>query len=76
MAESEDPRGALVSLMLELEPDPAAERGGGLELAGLPMKELRDRAKAAGATAAQLEEVAESEDPRGALVSLLALIGR
>ena len=35
------------------------------------MTGLRGRARAAGATAGQLEAVAESEDPRGALVSLV-----
>ena len=51
VTESADPRKALVSLTLELELDSADEQSGGLQLAGLSMKELRDRTKVAGATA-------------------------
>ena len=48
----------------------------GLKLAQRLGQPCNFYAKAARATAAQREEVAESEDPRGALVSLLALTGR
>ena len=40
VTESADPREALVSLTLELELDSADEQSGGLQLAGLSMKEL------------------------------------
>jgi hypothetical protein len=39
----------------------------------LQVKELRARAKAAGATADQLEDVADSDDPKAVLVDQIAL---
>ena len=42
------------------------------ELSALSMKEVRARAKVVGATAEQLEDAADSDDPKAALVSLVA----
>jgi hypothetical protein len=41
------------------------------KLEGLPVKDLRARAKAKGATSEQLEEAADSDDQKTALVELL-----
>jgi hypothetical protein len=56
--------------------DGAADAGGGdaavAELSALPVKSLRARAKVVGATVEQLEDAADSDDPKAALVSLVA----
>jgi hypothetical protein len=46
------------------------------ELAALPNKDLRARARAAGATPAQLDAAADSADPKAALVALVLVEGK
>jgi hypothetical protein len=68
-AESETPRDFLVAVLFHLEKDPADKLRD--ELQALPVKDLRARAKAAGATAEQLEHAADSDFPRNVLLELL-----
>ena len=68
-ADADNMRAALVSLSLALDSTTDA----GEELGALSNKELRARAKQAGATAEQLEAAADADDMREALLALLAL---
>jgi hypothetical protein len=55
-------------------PAAAPSQHGARAAASMPMKELRAHAKYLGATAAQLEEAADSDEPREALLALLAAL--
>ena len=68
-ADADNMRAALVSLSLALDSTTDA----GEELGALSNKELRARAKQAGATAEQLEAAVDADDMREALLALLAL---
>ena len=67
-ADSDDPKSAVIELLVNVASEADAAH---LELSGLRLKELRDRAKDAGHSAALLEEAADSDDPKAAVVALL-----
>eukprot|EP01050_Picozoa_sp_SAG11_P006205 SAG11_NODE_473_length_9186_cov_2.540332_3_plen_1067_part_00 len=66
IADDADPKQAMVALLHQLEAEAWT-----VELSSLSMKELRVQVKAAGGTAEQLEEVADDDEPRRALITLL-----
>jgi lambda repressor-like predicted transcriptional regulator len=71
MLETDDPKAAMVELLLNLQ---AKASGGGsarLELEGLRLKELRSRAKQAGYSVELLEDVLDNDDPKAAVIELL-----
>jgi lambda repressor-like predicted transcriptional regulator len=71
MLETDDPKAAMVELLLNLQ---AKASGGGsarLELEGLRLKELRSRAKQAGYSLELLEDVLDNDDPKAAVIELL-----
>ena len=73
-AESDTPKDALIALVMELNPpdvDGAAVDLRRSELESLSMRELRACAKEAGASAAQLEDAADSDTPKAMLVTLV-----
>jgi hypothetical protein len=63
-ADSDDQKTTLVEMLMQLEGAAGAPSGGVLrsKLEGLPVKELRARAKAKGASSEQLEEAADMVD--------------
>ena len=77
-AEDQDPRAAMVDLIVAMTAPDVAEAAEGaarqrlvLELSGLKPSALRKRAAAAGATEAELEEAADADDPNAAMVELI-----
>jgi hypothetical protein len=66
--DSDDPKAAVVQLLLDAE---SKSDGGRRELEALRLKELRARAKQAGYSSEQLDEAADSDDPKAAVVELL-----
>ena len=76
-ADAEDPKTAVIELLLALRADAAGLGGESddatlrAELSGLRLKELRQRARERGIGAEALEEAADSEEPKAAVVELL-----
>ena len=71
-ADADDPKAAVIELLLALRASSAASDGGlRAELEGLRLKELRQRARAEGVAADEMEEAADSDEPKAAMVELL-----
>ena len=72
-ADADDPKAACVELLLALHADASDDGIAELraELEGMRLKELRRRARAQGVGADELEEAAESDEPKAAMVELL-----
>jgi hypothetical protein len=72
-ADADDPKAALVNLLAARRHAPAkSPRGGTAGLRSLGLKELRRRARDAGVPAEELDAAADSDDPKGAVVELIA----
>jgi hypothetical protein len=67
-ADSDDPKQAVIQLLLDIK---SAAEDTRRELEGLRLKELRSRAKDAGHSAELLEEAADSDEPKAAVIELL-----
>eukprot|EP01050_Picozoa_sp_SAG11_P025653 SAG11_NODE_5865_length_1445_cov_1.695394_1_plen_164_part_10 len=68
--DSDEPKAAMVTLLLEHE---AAREA---EFRGLSVRELRKRARLAGADEESLDDAVESEDPRAAVIAMCMLLER
>ena len=75
--DADDPIGALVALVLEKEGGAAAEEEAALraELEQLKPSARKKRAMTAGATTEQIDEALDTDDPIGALASLIVACG-
>ena len=77
--ESADPKQAVVRLILALHssrdvpPADAARQQQAEALSGMRLKELRARARAAGVSPSELDELADCDDPKDAVIELLLL---
>ena len=73
-ADADDPKQAVIELLVALRADAS---GSGdtealrAELEGMRLKDLRQRARSQGAGADEMEEAADSDDPKTAMVELL-----
>ena len=72
-ADADDPKAAVIELLLALRAPSSAAGDGALraDLEGLRLKELRQRARAEGVAADEMEEAADSDEPKAAMVELL-----
>jgi hypothetical protein len=66
--DDDDPKAAVIKLLLDVRAAAEATRSA---LSGLRLKELRARAKEAGHSADLLEEAADSDEPKAAVIELL-----
>jgi hypothetical protein len=71
-ADADDPKAALVNLLAARRHAPAKSPRGVTGLRSLGLKELRRRARDAGVPAEELDAAADSDDPKGAVVELIA----
>jgi hypothetical protein len=75
-ADADDPKSAVIELLVSQSKPPVADEMKGnaalqTELESLRLKELRARAKAAGVSADDLEDAADSDDPKASVILLL-----
>ena len=69
--DADSPKAALIELIVQHERGAAAQAGLETELRAMKRSELRKKAAACGASAAQLEAVDDSDSPREAAVALI-----
>ena len=70
-ADADDPKAAVIELLLALSHDASDGAELRAELEALRLKELRQRARAEGFATEALDHAADSDDPKAAMVELL-----